>query len=341
MTSSMEQPHKAKLGLAVWATEPLWELAKHVQLAESIGFDSIWVIDSQLICREVFVTLTALAMSTKTIRLATGVTQPSTRHPAVTASALAALQELSGGRIMSGIGTGFSSLQTLGIPAAKMSELEAFVGAIRDLMAGSTATFSNGFEARMTWPKSSVTVPIFGATSGPKMTQLVSRIADGAILLQGVSDALLDRAQSWLAEGAASGRKVAKFETACWVPFGLDNDPEVARDQVRVRVASSVMNTNPDWFDGAEKEAVLELHRSYKFFEHASSNADHARILPDRVVDQYAVAGDATLVRHQMRRLMSRRDLNHIILTPQASASERTDIPMLLRKLEREVLSQL
>lgn len=331
----------AKLGLAVWATQPMNKLVDQVKLAEDIGFDSIWVIDSQLICRDVFVTLAALAIGTSRIRLATGVTQPATRHPSVTASALAALDELSGGRIMSGMGTGFSSLRTLGMPAAKMSEFEAFVGTVRNLLAGEPARFANDFEARLTWPGKPVRVPVFGAASGPKMTQLVSRIADGAILLQGISDDLLDRGRAWLEQGAAGGRMAENFQTACWTPLGLDDDPEAARDQVRVRVASAIMNTNADWFDGPEKEAVLELQRSYKDFQHAASRADHAHILPDRVVDRYAIAGDPERVRAQLTRVMNRPELDHVILTPQASADESLDMVELLKRFDRDVLAKL
>lgn len=331
-----------RLGLAIWATEPLPRIVEQVRLAESIGFDSVWVIDSQLLCRDVFVVLTALAMSTSRIRIATGVTQPATRHPAVTASALAALDEISGGRVMSGMGTGFSSLRTLGMPAAKMSEFEAFVGAVRKLLAQQEATFANGTSAMMAWLSKPARVPIYGAASGPKMTQLVSRIADGAILLQGISDALLDRADEWLAEGAAEvGRNPKELDVACWVPLGIDDRPDIARDQVRVRVAGAIMNAKAEWFDGPEREAVEKVQASYKDFQHAGSNADHARILPDQIVDRYAIAGDAGIVRAQLSRLMSRESLDQVILTPQASADERMDLVALLKRMDRDVLGRL
>jgi 5,10-methylenetetrahydromethanopterin reductase len=331
-----------KLGLAVWATEPLPVVVEQVRLAESIGFDNVWVIDSQLLCRDVFVTLTALALGTKRIRLATGVTQPSTRHPAVTASALAALDELSGGRMISGIGTGFSSLRTLGLPAAKMSEFEAFVSAVRGLLGQQDATFANGFQARMTWLQRPARVPIFGAASGPNMTRLVGRIADGAILLQGISDALLARANRWLGEGAAeAGRTASDLDVACWVPLGLDDDPERARDQVRVRVSGAIMNTKADWFEGEEREAVLRVQTSYKDFQHAGAKADHGRILPDTIVDRYAIAGTPPGVTAALKRLMARPDIDNVILTPQASADDRTDLTALLRRLDADVLARL
>ena len=113
-----------QLGLALWGTEPAAALARHAALAESIGFDSVWVINSQLLCREVTVTLAAILLATKRIRAATGVTQPVTRHASVVASAMATLSELSDGRAIMGIGTGFSSLRTIGLAQARISDVE-------------------------------------------------------------------------------------------------------------------------------------------------------------------------------------------------------------------------
>src|SRR3970040_1061380 len=97
MTASHSSP-APRLGLALWGTEPVARLAAHARLAEELGFDSVWVIDSQLLCREVYVTLAAIALATKNIRFGPGVTQPVTRHASVTASAIATLQDTSGGR---------------------------------------------------------------------------------------------------------------------------------------------------------------------------------------------------------------------------------------------------
>jgi 5,10-methylenetetrahydromethanopterin reductase len=58
------------------------------------------------------------------LRLATGVTQPATRNPSVAASAFAILDEMAPGQVMLGVGTGFSSLRTIGKPASRIDELE-------------------------------------------------------------------------------------------------------------------------------------------------------------------------------------------------------------------------
>ena len=84
------------------------------QQAEALGYASVWLADSQLIWRELCALLGAVAATTTRVTLGTGVTNPVTRHAAVTAGALATLQELSRGRAVLGIGLGYSSLATLG-----------------------------------------------------------------------------------------------------------------------------------------------------------------------------------------------------------------------------------
>jgi len=145
-------------------------LARHAALAESIGFDSVWVIDSQLLCREVTVTLAAILLATKQIRAATGVTQPVTRHASVMASAMATLAELSGGRAIMGIGTGFSSLRTIGQRQAKVADVEAYVAAVRSLLRQEPVTF-DGTRASLSWLDAPSSVSIVVAATGPRMMQ--------------------------------------------------------------------------------------------------------------------------------------------------------------------------
>jgi len=66
------------------------------KLAEQLGFNTLWMLDSHLLFREVYTMLGALAVSTTKIRFGTAVTNPLTRHPTVTASAFSTLDALTG-----------------------------------------------------------------------------------------------------------------------------------------------------------------------------------------------------------------------------------------------------
>ena len=331
-----EKPATPKLGLALWGTEPAATLARHAALAESIGFDSVWVIDSQLLCREVTLTLAAILAATRTLKAATGVIQPITRHASVMASAMATLAEMSGGRAIMGIGTGFSSLRTIGLPQAKIADVEAYVATVRTLLRGASVTFG-GTEGRLSWLETPASVPIVAAATGPRMTRTAARIADGVIVHQGLSPELLGRALGWVAAGAA-GRAV---EVSCWAPYSLAPSPAEARGRVRARVAGALINANPDWFDGEEQDAVVRLRAGYNVGHHASAAPDHASMVPDSLVDRYSLAGTATGIRARLAALMATPGIGRIILTPQVIGPGARPIPEVLREFDTDILNKL
>jgi 5,10-methylenetetrahydromethanopterin reductase len=328
-----------KLGVALWGTQPVRELVEQVRLAERLGFESVWVIDSQLICRDIFVTLAACLAATSRISVATGVTQPRTRHVSAVASATATLEEMFPGRVLAGVGTGFSSLRTIGMNAAKASELERFVLDLKTLLGKGSAEFDNGVRGGVAWLERACPAEVVVAASGPRITRLAARIADGAILLQGVAPDLIDRGIGWLREGAAeAGRDLGELSISCWTPLGIGATPAAGRNEVRARVASAVMQTSPDWFEGEERDAVARLKASYRDYEHAASRPDHAALVSDRMVARYAVAGDAVEVSERLAALMAHPRLDRIVLTPQGGAATLDEV---LLTLEKHVLQKV
>ena len=326
-----------KLGLSLWGTVPVAELARQASLAEAIGCDSVWVIDSQLLCREVYLTLAACLAQTTTLRVATGVTQPATRHPSVAASALATLAEMSGGRVVMGIGTGFSSLRTIGLPSAKIAEVQDYASVVRRLLRGERVTFQDGAQGSITWLDKPVDVPIVVAASGPRMTRAAVRFADGVILHQGISPDLLGRALGWAHDGAGA----AMPEISCWVPYSMAADPREARDRVRARVAGALMNTNPEWFEGEDHAAVVRLQQSYDVSDHATAQPHHAALVTDSLIARYAVAGTPEEVREQLTRVMAQPGIDRVILTPQVSGAGALPIEQVLRDLDAQVLQHI
>ena len=321
-----------RLGLALWGTEPVAALARHAALAERIGFDSVWVIDSQLLCREVTVTLAAILLATTKIRAATGVTQPVTRHASVMASAMATLSELSGGRAIMGIGTGFSSLRTIGQSQAKIADVERYVGDVRALLRKDPVAFA-GTAAALSWLDAPAPVPIIIAATGPRMIRTAGRIADGVILHHGVSPDLIARALGWL-DGAS-------VEVSCWTPYSLGGDATEARDRIRGRVAGALINAKPDWFSGEEREAVERLQAGYDVGHHAASAAGHAATVPDSLVDRYAIAGTASEVQAQLRRLLDTPGVDRVILNPQIVGPGSKPLETVLREFEQKILPGL
>ena len=332
----------AQIGLALWATQPAPVMAAHASLAEEIGLESAWIIDSQLLCREVYITLALCLARTTRLRVATGVTQPVTRHSSVVASAFATLDEMAPGRAIMGLGSGFSSLLTIGKRAARIDEMEQFAATVRALLAAQPASFDRETRAGLSWISEPTRVPIHIAASGPRMMRSAGRSGDGAILLHGTAPDLLARAIGWLDEGsAAASRATHSVEVSCWAPFSLDADRRKAYDRARTRVAGALAQANPDWFEGAERQAVQTLQQNYKVGDHAQAMAGHAALVPDSLVRKFAVAGDAMEVREQLQELKAHPRLDRIILNPQVSGAGALALEDVLRDLGDTVLLRL
>src|SRR6187401_1345666 len=120
--------------------------------AKDAGFDYGWIFDSHVIWRDPYVLLTLIAQATTRLRLGTCVTNPATREPSVTASTLAVLDEMSGGRMDLGIGRGDSARRVLGKPPTSMKDLETAVHVIRALVEGRSIEYE-GTELRLTWSR--------------------------------------------------------------------------------------------------------------------------------------------------------------------------------------------
>src|SRR5438046_7823150 len=123
-------------GFTLKPDHSLERVAALTRLAESAGFTYGWLFDSHVLWKEPYVLLTIMAQNTNRMRLGTCVTNPATREPTVTASVLAVLQELSGGRMDLGIGRGDSARRVLGKPPTTMVTLEAAIVAINRLVDG-------------------------------------------------------------------------------------------------------------------------------------------------------------------------------------------------------------
>ena len=68
-----------KFDVGILGSEPLPVIVEQVRLAEALGYDTVWITDTHLVCRELWVTLTACAVATARIRLGPGITVPHTR----------------------------------------------------------------------------------------------------------------------------------------------------------------------------------------------------------------------------------------------------------------------
>jgi 5,10-methylenetetrahydromethanopterin reductase len=290
-----------EFGVGLFPTEPLQKMIQLAKLSEVLGYSHVWIGDSHLIWREAYVNMAAAALNTSNIKLGTGVTNPLTRHPSVVASAYATLEELAPGRFILGIGLGDSSVETMGMKPAKLGYFEQTIQEMRDLLAGKEVALETG-KIHLKHPAKNK-IPIFIAASGPKMLELSGRIADGIIVLVGVADEYLRQAKEKIAAGAkAAGRKLSDIHLVLWVPCAV-SDKAPAKDAVKAHVARVVAHPQPYVLDAKEQKVLAEIRKTYDYYHHMEQEANHAEVIPDWLVDKFAIAGTVAECRAQVERI--------------------------------------
>ena len=182
---------------------------------EEMGYTHLWFGDSQMVWSDVYQCMALCATKTKSIKLGTNVTNPSSRIAPITANSFGTLNVFAPGRIIMGIGTGNTARRTLGMPAARLAELRSHVDVCRGLLRGETVPYQEGERQRMIrflnpdggFVNLKDEIPIYIAGSGPKTLELAGEIADGVILFGTVGDGLLEYTLSHIRRGAERAGK--------------------------------------------------------------------------------------------------------------------------------------
>ena len=290
-----------EFGVGLFPTEPLQKMIQLAKLSEELGFSHVWIGDSHLIWREAYVNMAAVALNTSNMKIGTGVTNPLTRHPSVVASAYATLEEYAPGRMIVGSGLGDSSVETMGMKPAKLAYFEKSLQQMRDLFAGKEVQLDTG-KIHIKHPCKRK-IPIYVAASGPKMLELSGKIADGIIVLVGVADEYLRQARERIEAGAkAAGRKLSDINLVLWVPCAV-SDKASAKDAVKAHVARVVAHPQPYVLDENEQKVLEDIRKTYDYYHHMEQEANHAEVIPDWLVDKFAIAGTVSECRAQVARI--------------------------------------
>ena len=334
-----------KFDVGILASQPLPVLVRQVQLAESLGFDTAWIADTHLVCRELWVTLAACAAGTSRIRLGPGIAVPHTRHISVTASAIATLHELAEGRVVIGIGTGGSAAETMGLSVGKVARiatLESMAQALRRLLGRESIRLDNGTDARLAWLERAPAIPLYLAGSGPRMLDAAGRLGDGAIMYAGVAPCLVEAALGCVKAGARSaGRAPEDLDVAIWAPTSIAPDRALARDHVRGRVASALRHAFPVAWSPEDQKVIAQVRAAYDSYQHASAASKHRLLVTDRFVDLMALAGRPEEVREQVRGIIGVGGVGRIILLPQVPGQDFVEREEVLRLFAEQVMARL
>jgi len=159
------------------------------EAAEAAGFSHAWFYDTQLLCSDVYAVMALAATHTSTMKLGTLVAIPSNRIAPVTASAIATINALAPGRVILGVGTGFTGRNTMGMPPLPVGKMTEYIRQVRGLLTGEDVLYREGkYERWIRLLSRDRTVgcinvddpiPIHVAANAPKALAAVGEVGDG------------------------------------------------------------------------------------------------------------------------------------------------------------------
>ena len=264
--------------------------------AEAAGFTHGWLFDSHVLWREPYPLLTLMAGVTERMRLGTCVTNPGTREPSVTASVLATLDEISGGRMDLGIGRGDSARRVLGKAPITLADTETAIRVIRALVAGEHVEYE-GTDLHFPWTKG-WTLPMWVAGYGPMALAMTGRVADGIILQLGDPDLIRWFAGQVRDAAAAAGRDPSTIRVQAAAPAHV-GPRDLGRERTRWFPAL-VSNHVVDLVNKYPREQLPEAltgyvsdRTGYDYLHHAEVGSSNAAFVGDEVTDRFCVLGPA------------------------------------------------
>jgi alkanesulfonate monooxygenase SsuD/methylene tetrahydromethanopterin reductase-like flavin-dependent oxidoreductase (luciferase family) len=229
-----EGPTIGRTGLVLRDPLPWRDLVEVVEAAEDTGYEAVFV--PEIAGREAFSTLTGFAMTTTRMALGTGVVTIPSRNPATTAMAAATVHDLSGGRMILGIGTGDPRVVAR-MPSGGVMELtRRYVDVLKQALSGSPVQADDLFGVdgfRLSLSLQSPPPPVWLGALGDGMIRLAGELADG-VLLNWCTPGRVARARELLVEGAErAGRNPAHVTVAVYVRACLGVEEPVALEALR------------------------------------------------------------------------------------------------------------
>lgn len=289
-----------------------------VTAAEAHGFDLVGIADSQCLMQELHVSMGAAAQQTDDIELASSVTNPVTRHPAVTASAMCTLDEHSDGRAVLGVSSGDSAVYTLGQSAASLRELYEFCTAFNRLCAAESVDFDD-YDVDLTWlrmKQATRDVPLFLAAEGPQTLKMAGEVADRVLIGGGTTEPVVEEAIRRIDAGAEEvGRDPAEIEKWVFGRGAVVDDRAAVEDTLKSTVAGAGHHTLQFTLEGKQVpdeyvEPVRQLVSEYDSEQHLGLGDDPAnrRLIDDLglteyLIDRFAIVGTAAEVTDQIETL--------------------------------------
>ena len=278
--------------------------ADFARRAEAAGWDGMLVVDSQNLSGDPYICLALAAGATETLGLATSVTNPVTRHAAVTASSALSVQRLSQGRMVVGIGRGDSALAHLGRAPARLRWFERYVAHLQAYLGGREIAFADVLglagepeTSSIRWIGDGPKVPVEVVATGPRVIGIAARHADRVLLALGAEPKRVAWGIETARQAAAeAGRDPDALRFGAYVNVVCHDDPAVGRELGRATTGlfarfSVMYGEISGPADQAQAEVFHNLHDLYDMNAHGRAGGQQTTALTEEFIDGYAIVG--------------------------------------------------
>src|SRR5438876_6435672 len=213
-----------------------------IELAERVGFGAFWKGESNSTAP--IVMISAVASRTKTIKLGTAIYHIYGRSPVTLGIQSATLQDLSGGRLLLGLGVANKTIASWhgGVFDHPLTRAREYIEILRKTAAGERVEYQGKVYSTMqpglptfqlSWKPSHPSFPIYLAGLGPQMTRLVGQISDGVFINMGTPSTIREIADRVRAGAVEAGRDPNKVQIIAKVRVSLNADRAMARSRLR------------------------------------------------------------------------------------------------------------
>lgn len=307
-------------------------LARH---AEDCGFSSVWFAENPY-QRGVLPSATACAVATARVGIGIGIFNPYNRHPTLMAMEIGALDEISNGRAVLGIGSGVPEWINKIVPYDKpLGGLRDAAEIARRLLAGETVTYQGArFSARgvkLEYGLVRDRVPVYLAAMADRSLRLCGEVSDGLIIGNMCPPAYTRRAIRLMEEGAKKAGRPTPSAVVKYVPCAVRGDSRSARDAVKPALAATLAaywdlyESAPNVRATIADDSGIEAGEFTAALERVAKGEPAVKVLSDRFVAAYAIAGVADECLEQCRILgqngVSELALSFLSDTPEADMS--------------------
>lgn len=333
--------------------------------AEAAGWDGLALVDSQNLAGDCYVELALAAKATDRLLLGTGVTNPYTRHPAATASAIATVQAESGGRAVLGIGRGDSALAHLGLAPAPVEHFERYVSRLQGYLSGQEVAADDPGEvgvrsaedlglagrpaaSRIHWIRPDPRrpdrrkVPVDVFATGPRVLAVGGRHADRVTVAVGADPGRVEWAVGTVRQARKDAARAEPALIGACVNVVVHDDRAEGMRLGSGGIASfarfSVMHgraTGP--VSAAEREVLESVHGAYDMNRHTMAAAPQAERLTAEFASSYAVIGPAGECVERLRALVELGVERFFVIGPSLDA-DREAAGRATRRFVDEVL---